>query len=47
MRTEDGVVIWVQRFQFSFCEEECMRIRGLEILVYRVKIGGQSTNIAK
>ena len=25
---------------FSFVEEECMRVRGLEILVYRVKIGG-------
>ena len=40
MRTENGVVIWVQWFDFSFGEEECMRLRGPEILVYRVKIGG-------
>jgi len=40
MRTENGVVILVQWFGFSFGEEECMRLRGLEILVYRVKIGG-------
>ena len=40
MRTENGVVIWVQWFDFSFGEEECMRVKGLEILVYRVKIGG-------
>jgi len=39
MRTENGVVIWVQLFDFSFGEEECMRVRGLEILVCRVKIG--------
>ena len=31
MRTENGVVIWVQWFDFSFGEEECMRDRGLEI----------------
>ena len=40
MRTENGVVIWVQWFGFSFGEEECMRVRGLEMLVYRVTIGG-------
>ena len=40
MRTENGVIIWVQRFDFSFGEEECMRVRGLEMLVYRGKIGG-------
>ena len=40
MRTEIGVVIWVQWFDFSFSEEECTRVRGLEILVYRVKVGG-------
>ena len=31
MRTENGVVIWVQWFDFSFGKEECMRTRGLEI----------------
>ena len=29
-----------QCFDFSFGEEECIRVRGLEILVYGVKIGG-------
>ena len=47
MMTENGFVIYVQWFDFSFGEEECMRVRGLEIFVYRVKIGGLSTNIAK
>ena len=47
MRTENGAVIWVQWFDFSFGEEECMRDRELEMLVYSVKIGGQLTNIAK
>ena len=28
MRTENGVVIWVQWFDFSFGEEECIRVRG-------------------
>jgi len=40
MRTENGAVIWVLWFDFSFGEEECMRVRGLEMFVYRVKIGG-------
>ena len=40
MRTENGVVIWVQWFDFSFLKEECMRVRLLYILVCRVKIGG-------
>ena len=40
MRAENGVVIWVQWFDFRFGEEDCMRVRALEILVYRVKIGG-------
>ena len=31
MRTENGVVIWVQWFDFSFGEEEFMRVRGLEM----------------
>ena len=47
MRTENGVVIWVQWFEFSFSEEECMRVRGLERSVYKGKIGGWTTNIAK
>ena len=40
MRTENGVVIWAQWLDFSFGEEERMRVRGLEMLVYRVKTGG-------
>jgi len=33
MRIENGVVVCVQLFDFSFGEEECMKVRGLEILV--------------
>ena len=40
MRTENGVVIWVQWLDFSVGEEERMRVRGLDMLVHRDKCGG-------
>ena len=40
MSTKNGVVIWVEWSDFSFGEEDCMRVRKLEILVCRVKIRG-------
>ena len=40
MKGKNGVVIWAQWSDFSFGEEECMRVSGLELLVYRIKIGG-------
>ena len=33
MRTENGVFLWDQWFDFSFGEEKCMRVRGLEMSV--------------
>ena len=39
MRRENSAVIGIEKFDFGFSEEECVRVYGLEMMVYWIDVG--------
>ena len=47
MRTENGAVTGIKRFDSGFSEEECIGVYGLEMMMYWIDVGRKSTDVAK